>query len=194
MSDLNSREWFYVGHYGQLGPLTWEQFQELVRDTVVERDTFVWATGLDNWRPAGELPELQSLFAPANGAGVPPPFNPAGSISSAPPQSAPTNFGQPTYQTQQSNFSQPTQYPVNYPRMQTLSMLPPSDRSRVAAGVLNLFLPGVGRMYLGYIAVGVIQLVLSLLCVIPYVWSFIDGIIILTGGVKIDGYGRRLDG
>lgn len=66
-----------------------------------------------------------------------------------------------------------------------------SDRSRIAAGILNLVIPGVGRMYLGYMAHGVLQLILSL-CGVGYIWSIIDGIIILTGGVKLDGYGRRL--
>jgi TM2 domain-containing membrane protein YozV len=68
-----------------------------------------------------------------------------------------------------------------------------SDRSRAAAGILQLILPGVGRMYLGYLAYGVLQLLLTIMtCGLLWLWSFIDGIIILTGGVKLDGYGRQL--
>ena len=66
-----------------------------------------------------------------------------------------------------------------------------SDRNRALAGVLQLFLPGVGRIYLGYAAYGVLQLFFSV-CAIGIIWSIIDGIIILTGGVKMDGYGRQL--
>ncbi|RYD41081.1 MAG: TM2 domain-containing protein [Verrucomicrobiaceae bacterium] len=69
-----------------------------------------------------------------------------------------------------------------------------SDRSRTAAGLLQLFVPGAGRMYLGYFAYGVLQLVLFVAtCGFLYLWSFIDGIIILTGGLKFDGYGRHLN-
>jgi TM2 domain-containing membrane protein YozV len=70
---------------------------------------------------------------------------------------------------------------------------PRSDRSRTAAGILQIILPGVGRMYLGYIAYGFIQLFLTIVtCGFLWIWSFIDGIIILTGGLKLDGYGRQL--
>ena len=67
-----------------------------------------------------------------------------------------------------------------------------SDRSRIAAGVLQLVIPGVGRMYLGYVAIGVLQLLTSM-CGIGVIWSWIDALIILTGGVRYDGYMRRLD-
>ena len=67
-----------------------------------------------------------------------------------------------------------------------------SDRNRVVAGILNLLLPGVGRIYLGYAAHGVLQLVLSFCFGLGYLWSFVDGIIMLSGGVKYDGYGRVL--
>ena len=66
-----------------------------------------------------------------------------------------------------------------------------SDRSRALAGVLQLIFPGIGRIYLGYSAIGVLQLVSSL-CFFGYIWSIIDGIIILTGGVRIDGFGRPM--
>jgi len=69
-----------------------------------------------------------------------------------------------------------------------------SNKSRVAAGLLQIFIPGVGRMYLGYAAYGVVQFVLSIAtCGVLWLWSLIDGIIMLTGGLKLDGYGRVLD-
>ena len=55
-------------------------------------------------------------------------------------------------------------------------------------------IPGAGRMYLGYAALGVIQLVVfPLTCFFGYIWSFVDGIMILSGKVGIDGYGRALE-
>ncbi len=82
----------------------------------------------------------------------------------------------------------PSPYSSYYPAAATVK----SDRNRLVAGLLQLFLPGVGRMYLGYVAIGVLQL-LSCLCGIGLIWAFIDALIILSGGVKYDGYMRRLD-
>jgi TM2 domain-containing membrane protein YozV len=50
---------------------------------------------------------------------------------------------------------------------------------------------GLGRIYLGYTALGVLQIVASF-CGIGYIWSIVDGILMLTGQVKYDGYGRSL--
>lgn len=58
---------------------------------------------------------------------------------------------------------------------------PYSDKSKVVAGVLQLFLPfGVGRFYSGHIGIGVAQLVLALFG-IGMIWAFIDGIVLLAG-------------
>lgn len=68
-----------------------------------------------------------------------------------------------------------------------------SPSSRVLAGVLQILLPGVGRMYLGYTAIGVLQLVLTICTIgILWIWPIVDGILILAGAVKHDGYGRVL--
>jgi hypothetical protein len=77
-------------------------------------------------------------------------------------------------------------YPASYP-------LPVmySDKSRVAAGVLQLVFPfGVGRFYTGHTGMAVAQLITALFFV-GIVWSFIDGIILLTSG-GTDAEGRRL--
>lgn len=67
-----------------------------------------------------------------------------------------------------------------------------SPHSRVTAGVLQL-IPGVGRMYLGYLAIGVLQFCLTFCTAGLFIlWSWIDGILILLGSVKVDGYGRIL--
>lgn len=162
-------EWYYVGHYGQLGPLTFEQVEELVRDGVIERDTYVWRAGMSDWQPAAFHRDLQSFFQSVQAAMPPPPPVPLAR------QSAPA-----------------TAYALRQPWR--LIDVPVSDRKRWIAGVLQLLIPGSGRIYLGYAAQGVIQFILFTPCGlgVGWLWSIIDGIVILAGGVKLDGYGRKL--
>jgi TM2 domain-containing membrane protein YozV len=83
---------------------------------------------------------------------------------------------------------------------------PLSDKSALAAGLMQLFLGwfGVGRFYIGSTTVGVLQLVSTLVSVmlsvvligfftmfVVAVWVFIDAIMMFTGAVK-DGQGRKL--
>lgn len=67
------------------------------------------------------------------------------------------------------------------------------QKSKMTAGLLELFLPGVGRLYLGYTGIGVAQLILAFaLCGVGAIWSFVDAIMILTGSVTEDAYGVPL--
>jgi len=71
---------------------------------------------------------------------------------------------------------------------------PVSDKSKLVAGLLQLFLGtfGIGRFYLGYNGIAVAQLAVSLLtCGIGAIWPFVDGILILVGKVP-DREGRPL--
>ncbi len=71
--------------------------------------------------------------------------------------------------------------------------IPYSDRSKVVAGVLQIFLPfGVGRFYSGHTGIGVAQLLLSFFG-IGILWAFIDGIVLLAGRAT-DPYGRPMRG
>ena len=75
-----------------------------------------------------------------------------------------------------------------------LTGLPLSDKSKVTAGLLQILLGGfgVGRFYLGYTNIGVLQLVVSVVtCGIGAIWPLIDGIMILMGNVP-DPQGRKL--
>ncbi|CAN5478203.1 hypothetical protein BH11ARM2_BH11ARM2_39400 [soil metagenome] len=181
-------EWYYIGHYGQLGPLTREQIDELVQGGVIARDTYVWRSGLADWQPADRVPELQEAFKAAEPFAPPPP--PPG--SSRPPTVAPPgpslspNF---SYASPEPNLAATYGYgtPVVPMAYQTVR----SDRSRALGGILQLIIPGAGRIYLGYAAIGILQLILAI-CGVGWIWSFIDGIVMLTGGVKMDGYGRHL--
>jgi TM2 domain-containing membrane protein YozV len=87
--------------------------------------------------------------------------------------------------------------------------VPYSDKTKVAAGLLQLLLPfvgicGVGRLYAGHMAIGLIQLigifigyvllfVLIGFLVVPaiWLWTVIDGIVMLAGE-PTDGFGRPL--
>jgi hypothetical protein len=71
---------------------------------------------------------------------------------------------------------------------------PLSDKSKLAAGLLQLFLGGfgIGRFYLGYNNIGVIQIVVTIVtCGIGSIWGLIDAILILSGNVP-DADGRTL--
>ena len=64
----------------------------------------------------------------------------------------------------------------------------------MAAGVLGIFLGslGVHNFYLGYTGKAVAQLLITLLTcgfgrVISGIWGLIEGIMILTGSIKVDG-------
>lgn len=167
-------EWYYNGHWGQIGPLSLEQVKELVEAGVIGRDTVVWRAGMSNWVAASGVPELSSAFVASQPPPLPNQRPPLPSYSPPPPPS-------PSAPLISSQSAYPREF---YPTLE-------SDKSRIAGGIINLLLPGIGRIYLGYAAIGVLQLVLSL-CGVGAVWAWIDGIIILLGGVKLDGYGRKL--
>jgi TM2 domain-containing membrane protein YozV len=130
-------------------------------------------------------------YPPQYGAdpSLPPPVNPYGA---APPQGqygAPPPYGayQPPY------AAGPPQYPGGFFGVDAWGR-PLSDKSKLVAGLLQLFLGtfGIGRFYLGYTGIGVAQLAVSILtCGIGAIWPFIDGIMILVGKVP-DSEGRTL--
>jgi hypothetical protein len=71
---------------------------------------------------------------------------------------------------------------------------PLSDKSKLVAGLLQLFLGGfgIGRFYLGYTNIGVTQIVVTILtCGIGSIWGLIDAILIISGNVP-DADGRTL--
>ena len=72
--------------------------------------------------------------------------------------------------------------------------IPYSDKSKVVAGLLQIFLPfGIGRFYIGDTKIGVIQLIVTLFtCGIGGLWSLIDGIIMLATDSK-DAQGYMLE-
>jgi hypothetical protein len=202
-------DWYYVGQYGELGPLTEEQMKDLVQDKVIEKDTYVWRRGMGDWVHTEMIAEFRVLLAPKK---EPPPAPSSSPRPPVPQQSRPapqpspvapvtpqappaaSPYGQPVQQPAAPPYGQ-QQPPSNYPAQANWSAveasLPRSDKSRVTAGVLNLFLPGVGRFYLGYAAHGALQFI-TCFCGIGFLWAWIDALYILMGGLKYDGYGRLM--
>lgn len=86
---------------------------------------------------------------------------------------------------------------------------PYSDKSRATAGLLQILLgflslPGIGRLYIGSIGIGLTQLLVFWLGLITiifgigfvifpviWIWAFVDGILMLSGAVR-DSQGRPL--
>ena len=171
-------DWYYIGHYGQIGPLTRETMTDLIETGVIMRDTHVWKTGMPDWVLAGSVLDLANEFATAPIATPPPP---PGTQTANPTRTAPPQPAQA--------YGAPQRFEPAYPAYGHLR----SDKSRIVAGLLQLIpgVGGIGRIYLGSTAIGIMQLLLSF-CFIGYIWSVIDGVLILAGNEKFDGYGRQL--
>jgi TM2 domain-containing membrane protein YozV len=120
-----------------------------------------------------------------NGAGVPPPQPPPGYPPQYPPQyPAPPPPGA---------YYDPTAPYGRHP----VTGEPLSEKSKVVGGLLQLLgffgLVGIGRIYLGYTTLGVVQLVVGILtCGIgAIIWGIIDAVLILSDKVR-DPQGRPL--
>jgi len=66
--------WHYLENGQQLGPVTEEQFTQLVQQGVILPDTFIWCKGMEKWQRYGELvpaaagdPTLAEKVATAGG-------------------------------------------------------------------------------------------------------------------------------
>lgn len=79
----------------------------------------------------------------------------------------------------------------------------PGAKSKMAAGLLGIFLGGLGihNFYLGYTTKAVIQLVVTLVGGVitlglaalgMEIWGLVEGIMILTGKINVDGKGMPL--
>lgn len=73
--------------------------------------------------------------------------------------------------------------------------LPYSSKTKIAAGLLQIFLGGfgVGRFYTGHYGIAIAQIAVTWLTLgVGAIWPLIDGIIMLAGDVKdSDGYPLR---
>ena len=72
--------------------------------------------------------------------------------------------------------------------------MPFSDKSKMVAGLLQIFLGsfGAGRFYTGHMGLSIAQIAVTwLTCGVGAIWPLIDGIMMLTGKVP-DAQGRPL--
>jgi TM2 domain-containing membrane protein YozV len=109
------------------------------------------------------------------------------------PQYGQPQYGQPQY-GQPAYAGQAVPYGAGYPAYHPVTGQPLSDKSKIVAGILQLFLGffGAGRFYTGHTGMAVAQLLVSVFtCGIGSIWGLIDGIIILVNG-GTDAQGRVL--
>lgn len=60
-----NEEYFVAVNGQQTGPFNLQQLQQLVGNGELQRNTFVWKQGMQNWDEAGKLLDLQNLFGRA---------------------------------------------------------------------------------------------------------------------------------
>lgn len=110
-------------------------------------------------------------------------------------QNAQNTYQQPEQNRYQQPDYQPVQ-PISQP-MESQTFYQP--KSRVAAGILGILLGALGihNFYLGYTGKAVAQLLISvlscgILSVASAIWGLVEGIMILTGSIAVDGHGVPL--
>ncbi len=64
--------WYYSENDAQLGPVTQEQFDALVKSGKIGRETMVWRDGMQDWAPYGDLAYAPGLPAMATSTTAPP--------------------------------------------------------------------------------------------------------------------------
>src|SRR5215469_7247165 len=74
MVDASTQCYYLDAARNQQGPVSPADLARLVRSGAITRDTLIWFAGMPDWRPAGQINEFASLFAPP--AGGPPPMRP----------------------------------------------------------------------------------------------------------------------
>lgn len=112
------------------------------------------------------------------------------------PEQGQQGYQQPPYQ--QAPYQQPQQ-PYQQPYQQPPFQGGYDQKSKVAAGILGILLGSLGihNFYLGYTGKGVAQLLITLCtCGIGAaatgIWGLVEGIMILTGSISVDGKGVPL--
>ncbi len=152
---------------------SYHELAELFRDLPQPHPPFLAPPSM----PFAAVPPPPPGFAPQpTQAYYPPPTGPQYAVPPPPPGMMPPGMGY-------ANPSAPYGY-------DPVTGIPYSDKSKVAAGVLQLFLGhfGVGRFYMGDTGIAVAQL---LTCGGCGIWALIDGIMILVNG-GTDAEGRKL--
>ena len=94
--------------------------------------------------------------------------------------------------SQLAEFAEVVAVPAEPPVVQEIDQ----QKSKLVAGLLGVLVgwAGVHRFYLGYTAIGVAQILVTIFtCGAGWIWGFIEGILILVGsGITTDADGRPL--
>jgi uncharacterized RDD family membrane protein YckC len=64
--QLHPMQWYYVVSGQRLGPVAQTEFEQLVRDGVIQADTLVWREGMAAWQPYAAVAPI--AVTPAGGA------------------------------------------------------------------------------------------------------------------------------
>ena len=129
------------------------------------------------------------------------PGQPEWQAATAPQPPYPGQPAQPSYPGQaQPPYPGHAQYQQPYPHMSQQPPVPnaaygdPQPKSKLLAGLLGIFLGGLGihRFYLGYTAVGILQVAATLFLGaftfgLTALWGLVEGVMILAGA----GYFQR---
>ncbi|WP_278265954.1 TM2 domain-containing protein [Nocardia sp. AG03] len=118
------------------------------------------------------------------------------------PQYGQPQYGQPDpYAQPQPGYAPGYGMPTGYnpadpeaPYGRDMYGVPYSDKQKLIAGLLQIFVGGlgIGRFYLGYTGLGIAQIAVTICtCGFGVVWTLVDGILMLTGKVP-DVQGRPL--
>jgi TM2 domain-containing membrane protein YozV len=121
-----------------------------------------------------------------------PPYQPYGQ---APNQSQ--------YNTQQQSYGQAPNQSQHMPPQQPYVQPPYQQKSKLAAGLLGIFLGGLGihNFYLGHQKKALTQLLISIIggivtcgvaAIAMEIWGLVEGIQILTGSITVDANGIPL--
>lgn len=109
------------------------------------------------------------------------------------------------YSNQQANYNQYNYQQYNYQNPNQQGFYQP--KSAILAGLLGIFFGflGIHNFYLGYTSKGFIQLMLTLIgfcswifligifmSLAAFIWGFVEGILLLTGSINVDGFGNYL--
>ncbi len=93
----------------------------------------------------------------------------------------------------------PSAAQTGYPTIQYPEVAKRATKSKLAAGLLGIFLGwlGIHRFYLGYKKLGITMLLLTLLSLfvllpVIFIWGLVEGILILADVIKRDAYGDPL--
>jgi len=184
------KEYFYLVNDQQLGPVK----KDDLKKKNIKKDTYVWAEGMADWKPAGELPELKDIFKvvpppppkrpapppPPVDKAVPPPKPPQPATPQPPPPQAPQpNASGPQYNTQPPPANNPPPNP-NYQ--------PPNYQTQPPQYQYQQTQPGYGPVKnkpMGMIIAGYIFAVLGGLI------GFILGVYLWQGKENVNGVKQK---